>query len=263
MPIANASVSISVTGAAGYSYSTNTGPDGSFLFTGVPAGKYSIDARDPSNGLRGYANGTLTYENEVSQASVKIAPTGSIEGVVLLPDGHTPAVNSFVQFTNGSGPCSGKPLTDGTFGYTNLAVGPGYSYSFFASELNTHRVGKTTVSLTIDGQVAAAPIVLRGVGKVSGLVLNNPEEQLPVSGLAVTMTAVGLENATTNTDTRYTDANGLFQFIDVPVGTFTIQTFDPAQRRRRFGIGLDHAGRRRSDSKPCACVRGKRDGQSI
>ena len=123
-PIANASVSISVTGVAGYNYSTTTGPDGGFLFTGVPAGKYSLDARDPSNNLHGYANGTITYENEISQATVKIAPTGSIEGAVYLPDGRTPAVNAFIQFTNGTGRRQVDPV-DGSFQYTNLAAGRG------------------------------------------------------------------------------------------------------------------------------------------
>jgi len=235
-PIANASVSISVTGVAGYNYSTTTGPDGSFMFTGVPAGKYAIDARDPSNGLHGNVSGTITYENEISQASVRIAPTGSIEGVVYLPNGVTPAKTAYVQFSNGSNRVQVNPL-DGTFSYTNLAAGPGNSYSFFSSEANTHRVGKTTVSLTTDGQVAGAAIILRGVGTVTGLVLNNPDEQLPVAGLAVTMNAVGLENATSNVDTRYTGADGRFQFTDVPIGTFTIQTFDPV-----LGVGDSASG---------------------
>ncbi|HEY6871279.1 MAG TPA: carboxypeptidase regulatory-like domain-containing protein, partial [Geobacteraceae bacterium] len=71
-PVAGASVSISVSGVTGYSYSSTTGPDGSFLFAGVPAGKFAVSATDPTNGLTGQASGTLSYEGETAQTQVNI-----------------------------------------------------------------------------------------------------------------------------------------------------------------------------------------------
>ena len=138
-PIDKASVEIS---APGYNYTTTTGPDGAFLFAGVPAGRFNLDAPDPGNGLQGRTSGTITYEGETAATEIRIAPTGAIEGRVLLPDGVTPAVNARVTF-------QGKPVlvdpATGGFAFDNLALG---SYSLTAYELNTHRAGNAIVTLS-------------------------------------------------------------------------------------------------------------------
>lgn len=90
-------------------------------------------------------------------------------------------------------------------------------------------MGKTTVAVTTDGQVANANIILRGVGIVQGGVFDG-DGTTPQAGLPVTLNAVGLENATSNKDTRYTGPDGRFEFIDVPVGSFTLQTVDAVRK---------------------------------
>jgi hypothetical protein len=97
-PIDRADVTIRVSGASSYHYTTTTGPDGRYLFAGVPAGHFDLEATDPSNGLKGSAQGTLSYENETVATELRISPTGAIEGQVLLPDGVTPATSSRVVF---------------------------------------------------------------------------------------------------------------------------------------------------------------------
>lgn len=233
-PIDNASVLIYVIGTVGYSFSTTTGPDGAFMFAGVPSGEYYVEAENPANRLTGYANGAITYENEVSEAMIRIAPTGSIEGTVFLPDGVTPALNAFVS-VYGLGQVQASQ-TDGSFRYTDLAAGPGMTYTLTASEFATHRAGMTTVSVTSDGETANGNIVLHGVGIVRGTVFDgNGVTQMP--GLPVTIVAQGLDSMTHNMDNRFTGPDGTFEFTDVPVGTFTVETVDAAR-----GIGDSVSG---------------------
>ena len=213
-PIDKASVHIS---APGYAYSATTGSDGTFVFAGVPSGSFNLDAVDPGNGLQGRTSGSITYEGETASTEVHIAPTGGIEGRVLLPDGVTPAVNARVTFKGKS--VLVDPATGG-FAFDNLALG---SYSIAAYELNTHRAVKTIATLSADGDVAHTDLVLQGVGNVSGTVFDT-DGITPLAGATVRLQASG---ATCADYTVYSDTDGAFRFTDVPVGTFSLNVSHP------------------------------------
>ncbi|MDH3998029.1 MAG: Ig-like domain-containing protein, partial [Desulfuromonadales bacterium] len=194
------------------------GPDGTFLFAGVPAGQFSLEANDPSNNLRGYASGTISYESEVAQAELRIAPTGSIQGQVWLPDGVTPATNARVAF---NGVTTLVDPETGSFSYGNLAAGR--SYTMIAAENGTHRAKKEIVTIHEDSEVARADIVLRGIGSVEGIVYD-ADGVTPLDGATVHIYA----NGTVNADyTDYTGADGRFRFIDVPASSFTLKASHP------------------------------------
>jgi len=210
-PIASAPVSISVSGVTGFYYSSVSAPDGSFYFSGVPAGRYTVDATDPSNGLRGQANGSLSYENESIQTQVHIAPTGSIAGRVLMPDGATPAVTATVRL-NGGTPLPVDPVT-GSFRYDNLAAGR--SYTLTSTQSNSRRNGSSIATVSSDLEIANGDIVLGGVGTVQGTVLDS-DGASPLAGAKVELRFAN------TTLTVYTADNGAFSFGDIPTGAFTL-----------------------------------------
>lgn len=210
-PVGGAPVSISVSGVTGFSFSSVTAPDGSFFFSGVPAGRYAIEATDPGNGLRGQTVGTLSYENETVSTQIRIAATGSIAGRVLMPDGVTPVATATVRL-NGGSPMSVNAET-ATFRYDNLATGR--SYTLTTAQPNTRRSGSAIVTISRDQEVANGDIILGGVGTISGVVFDS-DGSTPLSGAKVELRFSG------GTLTDYTAANGSFSFGDIPTGPFTL-----------------------------------------
>jgi hypothetical protein len=210
-PVGAAPINISFNGG---SYSSVTAPDGSFLFTGVAAGRFTIDAADPVIGLHGQASGSLSYENETVTSQVRIAPTGSISGRVLMPDGQTPLAVATVRLNGGSQ--MAVDSVTGIFRYDNLAAGQSYSLS--SSQPGTHRSGSTIATISRDLEVANGDIILRGVGQVSGTVFE-PDGQTPLAGAKVEL------HFLSEVLTGYSAADGSFGFSDIPAGSFTIVAF--------------------------------------
>jgi hypothetical protein len=70
-----------------------SGAQGGFLFSGVPLGAFSIDART-SQGLRRTVAGRLSDSGATEVVDIVLSevvvPSGRIEGTVLEPDGQTP-----------------------------------------------------------------------------------------------------------------------------------------------------------------------------
>ncbi|HEY6007532.1 MAG TPA: Ig-like domain-containing protein, partial [Geobacteraceae bacterium] len=210
-PIGGARVTIGVSGVSSYNFTTVTAPDGSFLFSGVPAGRFTVDAADPGTGFHGQASGTLSYENETVQTEVHIAAIGAIAGRVLMPDGVTPVTAATVRL-NGGTPMP-VDATTGEFRYDNLAIGTSYSLS--ASQTGTRRTGFSVVAATHDLEVARGDIVLGGVGSVQGTVFDT------AGTTALASAKVELHFGTTVL-TSYTGADGSFSFGDIPTGPFTV-----------------------------------------
>ncbi len=233
-PIERADVRINVSGVSSYVYSTTTGPDGRYSFAGVPAGRFELDATDPGNGLKGSFSGNLSYENEIVETELHIAPTASIKGMVLLPDGVTPATNARVVF---QGKSYLVDATTASFAFVNLATGR--SYSLKAYENNSHRAQSRTVTLVGDGDVAVAKIVLRGVGSVVGTIFDT-DGVTPLTGAKVLIHAAGLVSVDYSI---YSDIEGRYQFSDVPAGNFSLDVTHPQRVTAAAASGaLSHEG---------------------
>ena len=206
-PLSAAPISISFNGGA---YSSVTGTDGTFLFTGIAAGQFTLNATDPVSGLRGTATGSLSYENETVQSQVRTAPIGSISGRVLMPDGITVVTIATVSLNNGVP----TPVNaDGIFRYDNLAAGS--SYTLTTSQQGVRRTGSTVVTISRDLEVANGDIILGGVGSVAGVVFEADGSTL-LSGAKVEL------RFKSGQLTVYTGSDGGFSFTDIPTGSFTL-----------------------------------------
>ena len=214
-PIPGAAVAISVNGVTGFNYTSVTAPDGTFFFTGVPAGRFTVDAADPSNGMHGQASGMLSYENETVQTQVRVAPTGSIIGKVLLPDGVTPATTASVRL---NGRLQQVDSLTGAYRYDDLAAGSSYTIS--ASQPTTRRNGSTVATIAGDLQVANGDIILSGVGTVTGTILESDGTTI-LQGARIELRFKG------ELLLAYSAGDGSFMFTDIPTGAFTLTVSHP------------------------------------
>jgi len=214
-PVAGASLNISVSGASNFSYSTVSAADGSYQFTGVPSGQFTVKATDPGDGLSGQNSGSLSYEGQVAQADVHIAPSGSLTGRVLMPDGSTTAQNATVSI-----PGVGSVQIDqtGSYQFQNLAAGA--SYTLNAQEVGTLRAGSAIATITSDGQVAVTDITLRGLGTVAGTIFDT-DGHTPLVGAKITF------NSSKVNYTVYSGGDGGYSIANVPAGSFSLQVSHP------------------------------------
>jgi hypothetical protein len=235
-PIDDATVNILVTGAGSWSYGAVSAPDGSFVFAGVPAGRFSINVADPVTGLAGSASGAITYEGEIVRPEIRLQPSGAIEGRVLLPDGATPVANATVSCVDvTTGATHADVQTDGQGGYRFASLATGHAYRLQAAESGTHRAVKATIGLNYEGQRVEADMTLLGVGYVQGT-LSDSDGVTPLAGAPVLLQASGAGGVTAHY-TVYTDNGGSFAFSDVPVGTFVVQGSYPGKETGASGSG--------------------------
>jgi hypothetical protein len=130
-PVAEASVTVLSSG--GGTFPSVTGADGSVTFTAVPAGDLTATATASGSGLAGTASGVLTYDDEVVEMTVTLAPAVAAHGLVLLPPpddlpgaGTTePAAGAIVSLRDSDG-ASHTTVTDGAglWQLDALAEGP-------------------------------------------------------------------------------------------------------------------------------------------
>jgi|GEM_PF-5747628 len=135
-PVAGADVTLN---ASGQRFPSVTGAGGTVSFAGVPAGSLTASASSPATGTGGTARGTLTYDDEVVELAVQLAPAVAAHGVVYLPvpdDRYTgdpstlvPAPGIIVQIQDSQGDVQ-TVLTDadGAYRFDVLPTG-GYHLS--------------------------------------------------------------------------------------------------------------------------------------
>ncbi len=217
-PVGRASVNLYSNSSNSFNYTLTAAPDGSFEFTGVPEGLFTLNVTDPETGLRGQVQGTISFEGETRQVEIHIAASGSIEGVVLMPDG-TPATNVAVNLNNGL-KATVNPA-DGTFFFTDLAIGT--TYSVFAQETGTNRAMRALASLAEDGEVARPEIILAGIGTIEGKIYD-AGGVVELSGATVQLSALGAVSAHY---TQISNIDGSFSFTGVPVSDFSLTANHP------------------------------------
>src|SRR5262249_10368566 len=89
---------IAGTGAFPYFLNLTAGADGKFSLPEVLAGPFTASLRVTSGGftLFGSASGAIVA-GQTTNFTVQVQPSGTITGLVLRPDGHTPAVGANVS----------------------------------------------------------------------------------------------------------------------------------------------------------------------
>ena len=166
-PVPNAVVS------SGYSIA-KADATGCFTFTNMPLGPYTITARKLSGMAVGSASGTLFTKNDAPQVLLAIEPTGSIRGTVREADEATPVSSQKVQLwiKKGGEYLIGTTVTDSS-GHYEFKDYPTGDYSVRAVAENYGDGGMAFTSLTAAGDERTVNVNFRGMGEISGRVLED------------------------------------------------------------------------------------------
>ncbi len=184
-PVASATVTFKSLGQNPLTVSVATAADGSFEFDRVPVGSFSLTARTVT-GLGTAGQGSIPADGASVVVSLVLEATGSVVGLVRLPDGVSAARG--VSVTLSSAQITAVSATDntGAFAFQSIPLG-----SFRLDLLDPFGGGiqKAAGSLTVNGQTFDAgalvlddrPPAVAAVSPIDGAV------NVPVSG-AVTIT---------------------------------------------------------------------------
>ena len=114
-----------------------------------------MTAREPLGGFAGTATGRISFENEVVDRTITLAPFGALR-VTLHDVGGQPASNATATITRGEHFSRTAAVdTNGQFTFEFLALG---TYSVVGRSLaSSGNGGQTTVELTAGGSTTDAP----------------------------------------------------------------------------------------------------------
>ncbi|HKV08514.1 MAG TPA: carboxypeptidase regulatory-like domain-containing protein, partial [Thermoanaerobaculia bacterium] len=165
-PASGANVTLNTSTGA---FPSVTGADGTVTFAAVPSGGLNATASSPSTGTGGYATATLTYDDDLIDMTVALAPAVAAHGTVYLPVPNdlwngdpgqlVPAPATIVELRDSKGKTQ-LVLTDerGTYRFGGLPTG-GYQVS--ARNNNGDQVASVSGTLVgPDGNDNAIPALV-------------------------------------------------------------------------------------------------------
>ena len=195
---------------AGAIPSVLTGADGTFTFTGLRKGQYSVSAE----ANRGNSRGTLPSVITGTDASVTVVALATITGVVA--SGGKPVTDYSIT---AKGPMT-KDLEiyalDGSYSLAGLTPG-----DYVVEVHSADGSGKTSVSVT-EGKTATANIAIAQDGTITGTVVDS--KGAPVAGVMVVAgprQAPGSMSVTLHAEPPKTDASGHFS-VTTEAGLHTL-----------------------------------------
>jgi protocatechuate 3,4-dioxygenase beta subunit len=232
LPIPGATVSFKSTSPLfGRTFTATSDASGNFSFVGtltnngtsqpVPATGYNLQAVDVSTGAQSpMVSGTFQNGSQTSTQNVAFTTTGDITGVVTRADETVESSGTVLAtapslFFGVSAPIA----IDGSYTLTGLAPG---NYTLTASSTSgqgTTITGRTSATVVAQ-QATVANITIGATGGISGLVKD-------AVGNLLIGESVQLHTASTSATTQ-SDTSGRYTFVDVPIGTATVEVFDTA-----------------------------------
>ncbi len=253
-------VTITLSGAA--DRTTTTAADGTYSFTGLAAGTYTVTETQPLGYTDGpdsvgSAGGTLgndvisdialgagvdSIDNDFSENT--IVDPASISGTVVDDLGR-PIAGVTVTL---SGDASATTITaaDGTYSFTGLAPGTytvteaqpvGYGDGPDTAGSAGGTVGNDVVSsiVLVAGQASVDNDFAETTGSIAGSVVDQAGQGIP--GVTITLTGTDAAGTPVST-TATTDAGGNYAFTGLLAGTYTVDEAQPAG----YDDGADTAG---------------------
>ncbi len=219
--VSGATVTITSTSTIRTELQANTRPEGGFRFEGIPAGEFTLTAREPLGGFTGTVGGRVTFENEVVDRTITLAPFGSLR-VTLRDVGGQPAPNATATISRGE-TFSRTAAVDanGQFTFDFLSLG---SYRLVGRSLaNSGNGGQTTAEVTAGGSTNEVTVTFRGAGSVAvTVVAADGVTVVPSAQVTLSASAAGPGDPPGALAARligFTNGSGIVTFQNVPVGT--------------------------------------------
>lgn len=220
-PVAGAEVVVN-------SYSTVTGADGRFSFTGIRGPGISISAFDPQARLRGYVYASMNAANGyLRDVDVVLIPAAAVSGTVLKADGVTSAgagVQVQVFRTGDLSVPVDTVFTDdaGGFHFPLLQIG---SYVIEAVTAQGDK-GRGSAAIIQSGVDVTVNVTFLGKGSITGEVVDGAGN--PVANPEVRLSSYSLFG----TEQRAISGNGdgTFSFGGIFVGDISLSAKDPVTK---------------------------------
>jgi hypothetical protein len=198
--------------------STVTDVNGTYTFTTVPAGQYSIASDDL---LYGFSPVPVTVSTAALSVPQLVAHrVFSISGTIRLAGGSTPLAGLTVNLA-GDTTSSQTTGTDGVYTFSGLSSGSytvtptGTTYAFVPGSISSIAITDQTGNVTGQDFTASVPtFALSGTVTVNGT---------GIAGVAVNLTA---SNSSTVLQSTTSGNGGSYSFTSVPNGSYTISSAD-------------------------------------
>lgn len=213
-PVVNVLLTLTGQTPFGGQFDGVTQPDGTFVFSQVPAGSFSVTASDSVSEAGATATGSVAAGQSTS-VTLQLQPVGKVTGIVFSADGVTPVANVSVFLTDGASiNLSGTSVSDGSFTFPVVPSGQ-YTLEALGNVLNVR--AKATVVVATQGSTVTQNLVLSGLGSVVGFV------SLP-GGIPAANALVAVTDSTGNVTSNLTSSDGFYSVFPVATGQFIAQT---------------------------------------
>jgi large repetitive protein len=193
--------------------------DGSFKFYDVPVGTYSVKVKIFGNVVASKTNQLVTNGETTTENIVLTNATGTIFGSVVDSATQNAISGAKISLLDGNGKQVGNVVAsqaNGTFEIQNVPAG-NYTLQASTTGYNADPVG---VSVPVAGTIQPKISMAQNGATVSGLVKSSDGV---VSGASVSLVnSLGRIVGTV----AQTNANGVYQFTNIPLGTYTIEVYD-------------------------------------
>jgi PA14 domain/Concanavalin A-like lectin/glucanases superfamily/Bacterial Ig-like domain/Carboxypeptidase regulatory-like domain len=240
-PADHAVVEISADGSGlrGTSSMATTDPGGRFRFTGIPAGRFTVNVTDAPGGQTGSASGTLAGNTEPlpdASADIVLEPSVTIAGKVYESGGGRGAGGALVTATVGARKRSTTTREDGSYSLPFVPLGEVHVRA--EAPVGFDRGEAAPVEATQPGSTVNADVTLAGVGTITGAALDN--NGAPLSAGFVRFVNDAWEQPVVLR--AQVGADGRFQIQDAPAGHFSLQLMVPNRAGAGAAVGDLAAG---------------------
>ncbi len=202
---------------------TTTGVDGSYSFPGATLGAFTVRASRQGINGSGHASSVVDRPGQLVDVPVVVSiiqpASATLSGLVVGADGT--AVSSAEVIVNG--PAGRRELSagvDGTFTLSDVPLG---RYAVFAKSQDANDGGTASADLLFNQQTAEVVVVLQGLSRVTGTVLQNG---VPARDITVSLDAQPASGCRGTCQTA-TDQNGRFAFENLAAKRFTVTAIVP------------------------------------
>ena len=229
-------VAVTLAPSTGGPVSGTTDSAGQYSFSDVPQGVFTVSVTNTATGDRGQASGQVTGNGSPQTVNVVFDGLGTVTVTVQTPGG-TDVANAQVTLQGLSpfgGTQTGTTQSNGTVAFSGVFAG---NFEVFAYDPQTNLRGSATGSLTANGN-ASVLLQLQASGTVMGHVFG-PDGVTPVGSANVSL----YDAAASYSNTVASLSDGSFQFNNVPLGTYILESFDPTgQERAIYQLTLASGG---------------------
>ncbi|MBV8856458.1 MAG: carboxypeptidase regulatory-like domain-containing protein, partial [Acidobacteria bacterium] len=202
-----------------------TDEDGRYRFTGIPAGRFTVNVSGAPGGQGGSVSGVISGTNEPlpdTIADIALEPTQTVTGTVYKLGGTEPLPGALVTIYVGPRVYRTNANDAGVYRLSFVTLG---SVIVRAEAPAGYDRGEApAVAGTTPGATITSNVTLAGVGRVAGTARDNNGAPLNVG------TVTFSNNDWTSTRIELTTsvrADGTYKFDDVPVGNFTLKLTAP------------------------------------